>query len=109
MLEPLEVAAALEDPAPEVRRRACELAGRLQFVELAPQLTEALGDSSAVVVEAACYALGELEGLCAERAQRARVQEAPVRRARVSGARGMTDVLQTVSPLLTLPTRLTRR
>ena len=66
MLEHLEVAAALEDPAPEVRRRACELAGRLQFVELAPQLTDALGDSSAVVVEAACYALGELEGLCAE-------------------------------------------
>jgi HEAT repeat protein len=60
------VAAALEDPAPEVRRRACELAGRLQFVELAPQLTAALDDSSAVVVEAACYALGELEGLCAE-------------------------------------------
>ncbi len=107
MLEPLEVAAALEDPAPEVRRRACELAGRLQFVELAPQLTEALGDSSAVVVEAACYALGELEGLCAE-GPGAREQEAPVRRARVSGARG-TDVLQTVSPLLTLPTRLTRR
>ena len=151
MLEHLEVAAALEDPAPEVRRRACELAGRLQFVELAPQLTDALGDSSAVVVEAACYALGELEGLCAE--GRGRVQEAPVQRAcvrkaqragyrrprfrgpvcgrprgpgyrrprfrgpvfggprsrgRVSGAR-MTDLLQAVSPLLTLQTRLTRR
>jgi HEAT repeat protein len=66
VLEHLEVAAALEDPAPEVRRRACELAGRLQFVELAPQLTGALRDSSAIVVEAACYALGELEGLCAE-------------------------------------------
>jgi HEAT repeat protein len=66
VLEAFEVAAALEDPAPEVRRRACELAGRLQFTELAPQLTDALGDSSAVVVEAACYALGELEGLCAE-------------------------------------------
>jgi HEAT repeat protein len=66
VLEHLEVAAALEDPAPEVRRRACELAGRLQFIELAPQLTDALRDCSAVVVEAACYALGELEGLCAE-------------------------------------------
>jgi HEAT repeat protein len=66
VLEPLEVAAALHDPAPEVRRRACELAGKLQFVDLAHQLTEALGDSSAVVVEAACYALGELEGLSAE-------------------------------------------
>jgi HEAT repeat protein len=66
VLEAFEVAAALEDPAPEVRRRACELAGRLQFIALAPQLTDALGDSSAVVVEAACYALGELQGLCAE-------------------------------------------
>jgi HEAT repeat protein len=65
-LEPFEVSGALADPAPEVRRRACDLVGRLQFLQLAPQLTETLGDGSAPVVEAACYALGELEGLSAD-------------------------------------------
>jgi HEAT repeat protein len=65
-LEPFEVSAAMADPAPEVRRRACDLAGRLQIVELAPQLTEALSDDAAIVTEAACYALGELGGLCSE-------------------------------------------
>ena len=66
VLSPDEVSGALVDPAPEVRRRACDLAGRLQFVELAPQLTEALADAANAVTEAACYALGELEGLRSE-------------------------------------------
>jgi hypothetical protein len=61
VLEPFEVSAALADAAPEVRRRACDLAGRLRMVELAPQLAEALADEAPGVVEAACYALGELE------------------------------------------------
>ncbi len=60
MLGPFEVSAALADPAPEVRRRACEVAGRLRMVELAPQLTDALADGTPGVVEAACNALGEL-------------------------------------------------
>jgi HEAT repeat protein len=62
-LQPVEVSGALADPAPEVRRRACDLAGRLGMVELAPQLTEMLDDDVPAVTEAACYALGELEGL----------------------------------------------
>ena len=66
VLEPFEVSGALADRAPEVRRRASELAGRLQFLELATQLTEVLADGSPAVVEAACYALGELEGLSAD-------------------------------------------
>ncbi len=60
VLTPFEVSAALADPAPDVRRRACDLAGRLGAVELAPQLTTALGDDVPAVAEAACYALGEL-------------------------------------------------
>ncbi len=63
MLEPFEVSAALADPAPEVRRRACDVAGRLSLVELAPGLTEALSDKAPAVTEAACYALGELQEL----------------------------------------------
>jgi HEAT repeat protein len=63
VLAPFEVSAALADPAPEVRRRACDLAGRLGVIELAPQLTKALGDDVPAVTEAACYALGELQGL----------------------------------------------
>jgi HEAT repeat protein len=63
VLRPDEVSGALADPAPEVRRRACDLAGRLQFGELARQLTEALADPATAVTEAACYALGELEAL----------------------------------------------
>ena len=63
MLEPYEVSAALADPAPEVRRRACDVAGRLRMAELAPRLTEALSDPAPSVTEAACCALGELEEL----------------------------------------------
>jgi HEAT repeat protein len=63
VLEPFEVSAALAYPAAEVRRRACDVAGRLRMVELAPRLTEALSDPAPAVTEAACYALGELEEL----------------------------------------------
>jgi HEAT repeat protein len=55
-----DVVAALADPAGEVRRRGCELAGRLHMVGLSGELCEALGDGSPAVVEAASYALGEL-------------------------------------------------
>jgi HEAT repeat protein len=62
-LEGNDVVFALADPADEVRRRACDLAGRLHMAALAGQLCEALADGSPAVVEAACYALGELEEL----------------------------------------------
>lgn len=58
-----DVVAALADSAALVRRRACDLAGRLHMVELVDDLCEALGDGSSPVVEAACYALGELAEL----------------------------------------------
>jgi HEAT repeat protein len=61
-----DVAVALADPAAEVRRRACDLAGRLRMAALAGQLCEALADGSPTVVEAACYALGELEELAGQ-------------------------------------------
>ncbi len=89
-LEPEEVSAALEDPAPEVRRRACDVVARIRTGSigiggigtggigtggigtsgigtgdigtggLGVQLTRALDDVAPMVVEAACYALGEL-------------------------------------------------
>ncbi len=62
-LEGNDVVFALADPAAEVRRRACDLAGRLHMVALAVQLCVALADGSPPVVEAACYALGELAEL----------------------------------------------
>ena len=62
-LEGNDVVFALADPAAEVRRRACDLAGRLHMAALAVQLCEALVDGTPAVVEAACYALGELEEL----------------------------------------------
>ncbi len=62
-LEANDVVFALADPAAEVRRRACDLAGRLHMAALAVQLCEALADGTPAVVEAACYALGELEEL----------------------------------------------
>ena len=62
-LEANDVVLALADPAVEVRRRACDLAGRLHMVTLAVKLCEALADGSPPVVEAACYALGELAEL----------------------------------------------
>jgi HEAT repeat protein len=55
-----DVVSALVDPAAEVRRRACDLAGRLRMAALAVQLCDALADASPGVAEAACYALGEL-------------------------------------------------
>jgi len=58
-LRPLELVAAFADPAPEVRRRACDLAGRACEPGLADALVAALGDSSPAVVEAACNALGQ--------------------------------------------------
>lgn len=49
-----------DDPDPGVRRRACDLAGTLQpSGSLLSALQEALGDPDALVVEAACWALGE--------------------------------------------------
>jgi hypothetical protein len=71
-----DVVAALEDPAVEVRRRGCELSGRLHLVELAGQLCGALADGSPAVVEAASYALGEL----VELGEQAEVQSAVVAR-----------------------------
>ena len=76
-LEPEEVSAALEDPAPEVRRRACDVVARIRIAGIGTarigtaqarigtgglglQLTRALDDVAPMVVEAACYALGEL-------------------------------------------------
>jgi HEAT repeat protein len=60
VLEGIDVVFALADPAAEVRRRACDLAGRLRMAALAGELCGALSDGSPPVVEAACYALGEL-------------------------------------------------
>lgn len=55
-----DVRAALADPAAPVRRRACDLCGRMQAVVLATELVALLSDVVPDVVEAACYALGEL-------------------------------------------------
>lgn len=68
VLEPQELRAALGDRAALVRRRACELAGRPGFAGMGSSgwavaggaLTRALSDPDPTVVEAACYALGEL-------------------------------------------------
>lgn len=49
----------MADPAPEVRRRACEL-GATVGPQAAGALVDALADGDASVVEAACFALGEL-------------------------------------------------
>ena len=50
-----DVAAALGDPDPTVRRRACEVAVGVPGVELVPVLS----DPDPAVVEAAAFALGE--------------------------------------------------
>jgi HEAT repeat protein len=55
LLTDADVVDALEDPAPEVRRRACELAALRPTVEIAQGLRDA--DSS--VVEMAAWSLGE--------------------------------------------------
>lgn len=46
---------ALDDPAPSVRRRACELAGAVPAVDV----VQALDDGDASVVEMAAWSLGE--------------------------------------------------
>ena len=53
---PADGLAAGSDPAPEVRRQACELAGRLPGVDY----LELLSDPDPGVVEAAAFALGEV-------------------------------------------------
>jgi HEAT repeat protein len=55
ILTDADVERALTDPAPEVRRRGCELAATRPAVELA----EALRDDDDSVVEMAAWALGE--------------------------------------------------
>ena len=50
------VAAALVDPSPSVRRRAAELAGSMEGADFLPLL----GDEDPGVVEAACFAVGEV-------------------------------------------------
>jgi HEAT repeat protein len=55
VLTDLDLAAALSDPSPAVRRRACELAAGRPSVAVAP----ALGDGDASVVEMAAWSLGE--------------------------------------------------
>ncbi|HEX2024457.1 MAG TPA: HEAT repeat domain-containing protein [Acidimicrobiales bacterium] len=52
---PAEVGAALRDPSPEVRRRACRVAVGVRAVELA----HLLDDDDAGVVEVAAWAVGE--------------------------------------------------
>ena len=52
---PADVADALADPDPTVRRRACEVAGGVADVDLRP----ALADAEPSVVEAAAWAIGE--------------------------------------------------
>src|SRR5262249_2324592 len=56
-----EVAAGLADPSPRARRRAGHPVGRLHLVPSSAALTAALADPDPGVVEAACYALGELD------------------------------------------------
>jgi HEAT repeat protein len=53
-----DVEAALSDPSPTVRRRACEVSTAVPV----PGVTAALADSDPLVVEAACFALGERGG-----------------------------------------------
>jgi HEAT repeat protein len=55
VLTSLDVESALSDPAAVVRRRACEVSGMLP----AASVTRALADIDPLVVEAACFALGE--------------------------------------------------
>jgi HEAT repeat protein len=56
----------LDDPDRGVRRRAAELGGRMaggrERRALRPMLRRALSDPDALVVDAACFALGELGG-----------------------------------------------
>jgi HEAT repeat protein len=50
-----DVESALKDPSPAVRRRACEISATVEV----PGVAASLADSDPLVVEAACFALGE--------------------------------------------------
>lgn len=62
-LETRDLVTALSDASPAVRRRACDLAALVPAGApregLMPALEHALADDDALVVEAACWALGE--------------------------------------------------
>ncbi|MGD1011648.1 MAG: HEAT repeat domain-containing protein [Acidimicrobiales bacterium] len=58
---PADSAAAVADPDPRVRRYACELGPGL----LGADFTSLLGDPDDAVVEAACYAVGEVRDTAA--------------------------------------------
>ncbi len=55
VLQVSDVTAAMSDPASVVRRRACEVSAILPISHVLANL----GDSDALVVEAACFAVGE--------------------------------------------------
>lgn len=57
-----DVEAALADPSPEVRRRACRVATGVAGVDLVAMLVAMLDDADAGVVEVAAWALGERAG-----------------------------------------------
>ncbi len=64
-----DIIEAMADPQDDVRRRACEVAGRRgradmgeEMATLVDELVIVLTDKAAPVVEVACYALGELGG-----------------------------------------------
>jgi HEAT repeat protein len=59
-LQANDLSLALADPSPQVRARACDLVGRLRAHAQSARLVKALSDDAPSVVEAACYALGEL-------------------------------------------------
>jgi HEAT repeat protein len=60
-LRPSELESAMHDAAPEVRSRAAELCVT-GGVDAVPALVGLLDDGAAPVVEAACFALGEIGG-----------------------------------------------
>jgi HEAT repeat protein len=60
-ITPAVLATALGDPSSLVRRRASEEAARLRAPALAPALLAALTDEDDLVIEAAAFALGELD------------------------------------------------
>jgi HEAT repeat protein len=64
-----ELARAFADTAPVVRRRACEevaLLGDAGSAQFLGRLVQGLADRDATVVEAACFALGEVLGPVAQ-------------------------------------------
>jgi HEAT repeat protein len=107
-LRPADLAFGLCDPEATVRRRACEVSGCYQVSAVLDGLVGSLGDGHEGVVEAACWALGEVcgdrleavpdgavEALC----QVARAHESPLcREAAVAalGAIGSEAALATV-------------